>query len=84
MAETLRKPLAASEAKEVWSIRFAPCERTTITDAAISRGLAPSEFAHDLCLIGLNVISSPTLMESYVRETAVLRASHANGNGAKE
>lgn len=80
MPQLERKPLASAESKEGWVIRFAPCERAAITQAAMQRGLAPSTFAHDLSLMGLTLVSSPVLMESYIRETAVLRASHAGGN----
>lgn len=80
MPQPERKPLASLQSKEVWSIRFAACEREAITAAAQQRGLDPSTFAHDLSLMGLNLLSSPVLMESYIRETAVLRASH---EGAK-
>lgn len=74
-----RKPLASMESKEPWTIRFSPCERAAITEAAIARGLDPSAFAREVSLIGLNVICTPDLIEAYLRTSAVLRAS----NGGK-
>ena len=80
MPQPDRKPLATMESKEPWTIRYAPCERAAITHAAIARGLEPSAFAREVSLIGLNVISTPDLMEAYLRTSAVLRAS----NGAEK
>lgn len=71
-----RKPLASMESKEPWTIRYAPCERAAITHAALARGIDPSAFAREVSLIGLNVISTPDLMEAYLRTSAVLRASN--------
>ena len=65
-----RKALA--ESREPWSIRFCPSERQAITLAARQRGLDPSTFAHDLCLMGLMLVSTPSLMEAFIRHTATL------------
>jgi len=71
-----RKPLAAMQSLQGWTIRYAPCERAAITDAARARGFDPSSYARDLSLMGLTLVESPTLMEAYIRETAVLRAPY--------
>ncbi len=70
-----RKPLAVAQSRDPKSIRFCPAEWAAIAEAALLRGLEPSAFARDLCLMGLQVIETPALMEAYVRGLAVTRAN---------
>jgi hypothetical protein len=85
-----RKPLAFAASRDAKSIRYAAAEWQVFVDAAVLRDVDPSTLARECSLIGINVLSSPTLMEAYVRllsgvqrPDAVGRASHTNGNGGK-
>jgi len=81
-----RKPLAFAASRDAKSIRYAPAEWRVFVEAALLRDVEPSTLARECSLIGLNVLSTPALMEAYVRllsgvqrPEAVLRASHGNG-----
>lgn len=81
-----RKPLAFAESRDAKSIRYSASEWRVFTEAALLRDVDPSTLVRECSLIGLNVLSTRTLMEAYVRVLSgvqraegVLRSSHANG-----
>ena len=85
-----RKPLAFAESRDAKSIRYAPAEWQVFVEAALLRDVEPSTLVRECSLIGLNVLSTRTLMEAYVRVLSgvqraegVLRAQHGNGTGGK-
>ena len=85
-----RKPLAFAESRDAKSIRYSASEWRVFTEAALLRDVEPSTLVRECSLIGLNVLSTRTLMEAYVRVLSgvqrsedVGRASHGNGTGGK-
>ena len=84
-----RKPLAFAESRDAKSIRYAPGEWRMFVEAGLLRDVEPSTLARECSLIGINVLSTPALMEAYVRvlsgvqrPESVGRASHStNGMG---
>lgn len=83
-----RKPLAFAASRDAKSIRYAVAEWQVFVDAAVARDVDPSTLARECSLIGINVLSNPSLMEAYVRLLSgvqrpepVGRASHGGPNG---
>lgn len=86
MADLTRKPLAFAVSRTVKSIRYAESEWQPFVEAAITRDAEPGTLVRECSLIGLNVISTPAMLEAYARilsgiqrPDAVGRPSHAKG-----
>ena len=81
------KPLSSTEARDPHSLRFCASEWNAIVVAAQARGLEPSAFARDCCMMGLMICESRVLMEAHLKTLSVLRAdAHGlspNGHGGK-
>lgn len=84
-----RKPLAFAESRDAKSIRYSPSEWAVFVEQARVRDTDPSTLARECSLIGINVLSTPALMEAFVRHSVGARAvidatrvSHASGKGA--
>ena len=81
------KPLSSTEARDPHSLRFTGGEWNALVVAAQMRGVEPSAFARDCCMLGLMICESRVLMEAHLKTLSVIRADaqnlSPNGHGGK-
>ena len=65
----------AMQSRAPKSIRYSAAEWAPFEEAALVRDLEPSTLARECSFIGLNVLSSPAVMEAYCRALSALRRS---------
>lgn len=78
----MKKPLAAMESKDSHNIRFTESSWMLIEQTARERGLEPSAWARDLCLMMLTIVMDPELMEAHVKALSAARLRHHEDTGA--